>query len=259
MTCRVDGKRILVTGSTQGLGEAMAHDLVDHGAAGVVITGRDAARGAAVVAAVKEKGADAIFVAADLADPSAPETIVAAAERDLGPLDALINAAGVTSRGTIEDTSVELFDQIMAVNLRAPFFLMQAMVRRLRAAGRPGSFVNVASQSAHGGQPFLTPYSTSKGALVVLTKNVAYALRTDRIRVNAINLGWTDTPGEHSIQSAEGAPEDWLEQAERRQPFGRLIKPKDCARLATYLVSDDAEMMTGAVIDLDQNVVGAYD
>ena len=83
----------------------------------------------------------------------------------------------------------------MTVNVKAPFFLMQHCVKIMKRDGRPGSIVNVASMSAHGGQPFLTPYSTSKGALVVLTKNVAHALRADRIRANVINLGWTDTPG----------------------------------------------------------------
>ena len=105
----------------------------------------------------------------------------------------------------------------------------------------------------------MTPYSTSKGALVIMTKNVAHSLRKDRIRANVINLGWTDTPAEHVIQRKEGAPEDWLAKAEARQPFGRLIKPIDCARLTTFLLSDHAEMITGAVIDLDQNVMGAYD
>lgn len=256
---RVDGKIIIVTGSTQGLGEAMAHDLADEGAAGLVVTGRDRGRGEAVASALKEKGAEAIFVPAALEDPEACRTIVAACDDHFGRVDGLVNAAGVTDRGTIENTTVELWDWIFAVNTRAPFILMQECVRRMKRDRRPGSIVSVASMSAHGGQPFLTPYSTSKGALVTLTKNVAHALRKDRIRANVINLGWTDTPAEHVIQQREGKPADWLQTAEAAQPFGRLIKPRDCARLTTFLLSNDAEMMTGAVIDLDQNVMGAYD
>ncbi len=84
------------------------------------------------------------------------------------------------------------------------------------------------------------------------------ALRADRIRVNGINLGWADTPGEHAIQARDGKPADWLARAEPAQPFGRLIEPRDVAALAVYLLSDAAAMMTGALIDFDQNVMGAY-
>jgi NAD(P)-dependent dehydrogenase (short-subunit alcohol dehydrogenase family) len=129
----------------------------------------------------------------------------------------------------------------------------------MKKRGRGGSIVNIISMSGHGGQPFLVPYSTSKGALATFTKNIAYGLRKDRIRVNGIMLGWTSTPGEDVIQKEEGAPSDWLEKAEARQPFGRLIRPRDVATLVTHLVSDDGEMITGSLIDLDQNIVGAYD
>jgi len=256
---RLDGRVYIVTGSTQGLGEAMVLDLAEHGARGLVITGRNEERGRAVVDALKKKGAEAIFVGGELADVSTCRAIAAACDERFGRIDGLVNAAGITDRGNIENTTPELFDRLIAVNTKAPFFLMQECVRRMKRDHRPGSIVNIASMSAHGGQPFLTPYSTSKGALVIMTKNVAHALRKDRIRANVINLGWTDTPAEHVIQKKEGAPDNWLERAEARQPFGRLIKPMDCARLTTFLLSDHAEMITGAVIDLDQNVMGAYD
>ena len=106
-----------------------------------------------------------------------------------------MNAAGITDRGAISDTTPELFERMMAVNLRAPFFLIQdaaAVMRRERIAG---TIVNILSMSAHGGQPFLSPYSISKGALATLTKNAAFSLMPWRIRVNGLNLGWMDTPG----------------------------------------------------------------
>lgn len=255
---RLDGRVVLVTGGTSGIGEGCALAAAEAGAAGVCITGRNAARGAAMVERLQALGARAHFVAADLADAEATAGIVAEAEAALGIMDGLVNAAGLTDRGTILDTPAALWDRLFAVNARAPFLLTQAMARRLKDAGRPGAIVNVITMSSHGGQPFLTGYSASKGALATLTKNTALGLRAQRIRVNGINMGWADTPGEHLIQQRDGNPADWLEKAEPDQPFGRLLKPRDVAGLATYLLSDAAEMMTGALIDFDQNVMGAY-
>jgi NAD(P)-dependent dehydrogenase (short-subunit alcohol dehydrogenase family) len=256
---KVDGKVFIVTGGTQGVGEGIAFHLAESGARGVVITGRNGQRGERVAAEIESKGAAAVFVSGELANESDCRAIVAAADKRFGHIDGLVNAAGVTTRGTLDNTSVELWDHIFAVNLRAPFILSQETVRVMKREKRGGSIVNIISMSAHGGQPFLTPYATSKGALAVFTKNIAHALRKDRIRVNGINLGWTNTPAEDVVQKAEGAPADWLAKAEARQPFGRLIRPRDVAYLCTHLLSDEAEMMTGALIDFDQNVMGAYD
>jgi len=254
---RLDGRVLLVTGGTQGVGEAIARAAAQAGAAGIAITGRDVARGEAVVTDLS-RTTRAHFIAADLADRDAAARIVAEAGAALGTIDGLVNAAGLTDRGTLEETSPELWDRLFAVNARAPFLLMQQVVRGLKAAGRPGAIVNIITMSSHGGQPFLTAYSASKGALATLTKNAAHALRNARIRVNGINLGWTETPGEHAIQARDGAPRDWLARAAPQQPFGRLVAPRDVAGLAVYLLSDAAEMMTGSLIDLDQNVMGAY-
>lgn len=258
MNITLSGRRILITGGTQGIGEGVAMAAAGAGAAAICITGRDAARGAQVVAGLRGQGVAAHFVAADLADAAETASILAQAEAALGLIDGLVNAAGLTDRGGILDTDVALWDRLFAVNTRAPFLLIQAFARRLVAARKPGAIVNVITMSSHGGQPFLTGYAASKGALATLTKNTAHGLRPHRIRVNGINLGWADTPGEHAIQARDGRPADWREQAEAAQPFGRLIRPADVAGLATYLLSDAAEMMTGALIDFDQNVMGAY-
>jgi NAD(P)-dependent dehydrogenase (short-subunit alcohol dehydrogenase family) len=256
---RIDGKVVLITGATQGVGEAIAREAAASGAKGLCITGRDASRGSKVAKELEARGCPTLFVAGDLADAEACRTIAAKAWERFGVVDGLVNAAGLTDRGTIENTSVELWDKLFDVNARAPFILMQEAVRRLQAAKRPGSIVNIITRSSHGGQPFLTAYSSSKGALAILTKNVAHAVRNHRIRVNGLNIGWTETPGEHAIQKRDGKPADWLERAEPNQPFGRLIKPKDVAVATVYLLSDASEMMTGALIDFDQNVMGAYD
>ena len=249
------GRVVLVTGGTQGIGEGIARAAAEAGAASICITGRDVARGRDVADSL---GVPACFIPADLADADATARIVEQAEAVLGPVDALVNAAGLTDRGTITDTSVELWDRLFAVNARAPFILTQAVARRLKALKRPGAIVNIVTMSSHGGQPFLTAYAASKGALATLTKNTAHGLRADCIRVNGINLGWADTPGEHAIQARDGNPPDWLDRAAATQPFGRLIEPRDVAGLAVYLLSDAAAMMTGALIDFDQNVMGAY-
>ena len=123
-----------------------------------------------------------------------------------------------------------------------------------------GSIINIVTTSAYGGQPFLTPYSTSKGGLVTLTKNVAFSQLHHRIRVNAILPGWMDTPGEHAIQKKfHDAPDDWLEKAEASMPMGKLAQPAELARLVTLILSDQGGVMTGAVIDYDQKAIGAFD
>lgn len=253
------GKVAVITGGTQGIGEGIARAAAEAGAAGLCITGRDVRRGEAIATDLSAKGCATLFVAADLGDAEACRGIVPKTLQRFGRADGLVNAAGLTDRGMIDDTSIELWDRLMAVNVRAPFILTQELVRHLKQEKRPGSVVNIITMSSHGGQPFLTAYSTSKGALATLTKNNAGALRRHRIRVNGVNIGWADTPGEHVIQQRDGNPPDWLQKAEPLQPFGRLIRPGDVATLAVYLLSDAAEMMTGALIDFDQNVMGAYD
>ncbi len=171
-----------------------------------------------------------------------------------------MNAAGITDRGTISDTTPDLFERMMAVNLRAPFFLIQDAAAVMRREQIEGTIVNILSMSAHGGQPFLSPYSISKGALATLTKNAAFSLMAWRIRVNGLNLGWMDTPGEDRIMRLyHGAQDGWRERAAAEQPFGRLIEPAEAARAVAFLASAESGMMTGAIIDYDQSVLGCWE
>jgi len=120
--------------------------------------------------------------------------------------------------------------------------------------------VNICSMLAYGGPPFLLAYSASKAALASLTRGVANSLKRDGVRVFGINLGWTWTPAEQEVQTrVHGLSEDWAERIGKKQPFGRLLLPEDPAALVAFLVSPDAWMMTGAIIDLDQFVAGTVD
>lgn len=258
MAVSLKGKVIAVTGSTQGLGEDIVQLAGMSDAAGLIVSGRSRERGEAVTSSLDRSSRRAFFVQAELQDPEACRRIVECADSKFGRLDGLVNAAACTERGTLEDTSVDHWDKFMAINLRAPFLLMQGAVKMMQREGRGGSIVNILSMSAHGGTPNLTPYSVSKGALGTLTRNAANSQREHRIRVNALNIGWMATPAEHAVQRLEGQPEDWLAKADASAPFGRILRPRDVATMVVYLLSDEARMMTGALIDLDQHVMGVY-
>lgn len=258
MAVSLKGKIIAVTGSTQGLGEDIVRLAGISDAAGLIVTGRSRERGEAVAAALDLSSRRAYFVQAELQEPGACGRIVEFADRKFGRLDGLVNAAACTERGTLEETSVDHWDKFMAINLRAPFLLMQGAVKIMQRESRGGSIVNILSMSAHGGTPNLTPYSVSKGALGTLTRNAANSQRIHRIRVNALNIGWMATPAEHAVQRLEGQPENWLNAADASAPFGRILRPRDVATMVVYLLSDEAKMMTGALIDLDQHVMGIY-
>ena len=254
----LEGRVIVVTGATQGLGEATARLAAARGAAGIAVVGRDLARGEAVVGDLKEAGSEATFVEVDLGEPDAGDRVMAAVDERFGVVHGLVNSAAETDRGSIWDTTAELVDRLMAVNVRAPLLLMQAAARIMKREGVAGSIVNVGSVAGYGGEVFLLPYSTSKGALHALTRNAAFALGRDRIRVNLLNPGWMDTPAEDAIQRRyHGAGDDWLARAEADQPFGRLLKPAEVARGICFLLSDESGMMTGACLDFDQTVIGA--
>lgn len=256
MDVRVDGKILLVTGATQGVGLAVALEAAQSGVAGVMLTGRDKVRGAEAAQRISDLGVEAGFCAAELADPSAPGDILAAALERFGRIDLLVNAAALSDRGSVADASIELFDLLFAVNTRAPLFLMQQVIRHLRQRNAPGAVVNILSVNAHGGTPDLAVYAATKAAIALLTRNAAHAHRFDRVRVNGINLGWTDTPGEREMQADKlGKGEGWIREAEARLPWKRLISPLDVARLTLFLLSDTSIPMTGSLIDQEQDFV----
>jgi len=254
------GKYAVVTGGGQGLGEAIARHFAKAGAAGLVICGRSAEKGERVAKSITDAGCPTYFVRADLAHVAQCRKVIEEADSRFHRIDALVNAAALTDRGNIFDTTEERYNEIFDVNVRAPFFLMQGAATIMRREKTAGAIVNIQSMSAHGGQPFITAYCASKGALATLTKNVAHSLVKFRIRVNGLNIGHMATPGEDRIMKTyHGAADGWLEQASKSKNVGRLIDPNEVARACVYLASDESGLMTGANIDFDQNVMGAGD
>lgn len=250
MNVSLAGKIILITGAARGIGAAIAAEAARSGAKGLVLTDREPIK--------IDLACPVEAVQADLMNPDVPQKLSDAAKARFGRIDGLVNAAGVTTRGAFSDATPALWDQMMAINARAPFFLMAQAIADMRARKTPGVIVNIQSMNAHCGTPDLAVYAASKGALQTLTKNAANAHLADHIRVNGINLGWVDTQTERELHEITlGKGEGWLAGEASKQPLGRLVNEEDAARLATYLLSDASSPMTGVSLDLEQHVVGS--
>jgi NAD(P)-dependent dehydrogenase (short-subunit alcohol dehydrogenase family) len=251
------GKIVLVSGGTQGVGAAAARTAARCGAEAVVVTGRRPEVAEGLVDELDALGTEPLFVRADVAVVEQAVASVTETISAFGRVDCVVNAAALTDRGTLLDTTPEMFDAHVATNLRGPFFIMQAAVRDMLRREAGGTIVNVISISAHTGSAILAPYAASKGGLASLTRNAAHAHRGDRIRVNGLNIGWTATEGEDVTQRRfHGAQDGWLEEAGRDLPAGRLGDPGEIADMIVYLLSDGSGVVTGSVIDWDQTVMG---
>lgn len=253
------GKVLLVTGGTQGLGAGIARAAAREGAS-LALLGRNAENGEKIAGELRNDGAEAIFVRADVGDVASVQAAAAATVQRYGRIDCLVNSAGSTARGTMLDTTPELFDQHIAVNLRGPFFLMQAAIADMTRRSAPATIVNILSIDAQGGHQFLAPYVAAKAGLGGLTKNAAHAHRWDRIRINGLNIGWTATDGENVTQrDSHGAGPDWQQQAAATLPMGKLGQVDEIADFVVFLLSERSGVVTGSLIDWDQNVVGGLD
>ena len=256
----LDGKIVFISGGSQGLGAAIARAAAREGAEAVVVTGRRPEPGEKLVAELAEAGATARFVQTDVSDVASAQAAVQAAVDEFGRVDCLVNSAGLTARGTLLDTTPELFDSHVAVNLRGPYFTMQAAVRDMVRRKAPGTVVNVISIAELGGQPYLSPYVAAKAGLAGATRNAAHAHRWDRIRINGLDIGWTDSAGEDATQRAfHGAGDDWRAKANASVPMGKLGQVDEIADFVVFLLSDRSGVVTGSVIDWDQAVVGGSD
>jgi NAD(P)-dependent dehydrogenase (short-subunit alcohol dehydrogenase family) len=255
----LDDKVVFISGGSQGLGAGIARAAAREGAR-VVVTGRRLEPGEKLVAELAEQGVAALFVQADVGDVAQAQAAVARAVAEFGRVDCLVNSAGLTSRGSLVDTTPELFDAHIAVNLRGPFFTMQAVVKDMLRRGEGGTVVNIISIAELGGQPYLAPYVAAKAGLAGVTRNAAHAHRWDRIRINGLDIGWTDSAGEDATQRTfHGAGDDWREKAAASVPMGKLGQVDEIADFVVFLLSARSGVVTGSVIDWDQTVAGGSD
>jgi NAD(P)-dependent dehydrogenase (short-subunit alcohol dehydrogenase family) len=237
------GSAALVTGATSGIGRAAAVLLARRGAH-VLVSGRDATRGDAAVAAIRAAGGKADFIAADLADARSVRALARGAiELGGGHVDILVNSAGIFPFGSTQDASDADIDAVYAVNVKAPFILVGKLAPTMSARGH-GAIINVLTMVAHFGVSGMGLYGSSKAALTLLTKAWAAEFGPSGVRVNAVSPGPTRTEGTESMG-------DQLDQLASLAPAGRPAAPEEIATAISYLAGEEASFVHGAVIDVD--------
>lgn len=248
MTNRLDGKAAFITGGASGLGRAMAEAFAAEGAR-VAIADIDRTRGQDVVRSI---GAAALFLAHDVTSEEQWIANLGAAASAFGHLDTLVNNAGVGSRGDVENTTLEEWRRIHAVNLDGPFLGCKHGIPLIATAGG-GAIVNVSSVAGLIGARDSAAYCASKGGLRLLTKSVALhcAHRKNGVRCNSIHPVYTDTPMVGQMLAESRQPDKMLEALKAMIPLGRLGTPAELAAMAVYLVSDEARFVTGAEFVFD--------
>ena len=245
---RLNGKTALVTGGTSNIGRAIAQAFAAEGAH-VLISGRSADRGRAVVDGIRAAGGSADFAATDLGTAHAAQDLARQAEATLGRVDILVNNAGIFPGDTTAETDEKTFDEVYAVNVKAPFFLTAALAPAMAARG-DGVIINLGSWVARLGIGRGIVYASTKGAIETLTRAWAAEFGPSGVRVNAISPGVIRTPD----LGPEPHP---AEVMMRGTPAGRTGGPEAIAAAAVYLAGDEATFVHGTVIDVDGGRVGA--
>jgi len=240
------GKIVLVTGAQQGIGRAMAIEFAAAGA-DIVVNWLDDQEAAEYVAnRVRSCGRRAILVKADVAQIEQVQSMVSAAQEALGPIDVLVNNAGVFPRVPFLEMTESDWDYVLDVNLKGSYFFAQSVAKAMVSGGRSGVIINLTSGAAFRSSPRGVHYVASKGGVLSMTRAMALELAPYRIRVNAIAPGLTDT-----AQPRYGSSEAELADMARAIPLGRMAHPEDIARAAVFLASDNAGFVTGQTLHVN--------
>ena len=246
---RVEGKASVVTGAGSGIGRAIALRLAEEGASVLCldIDGDSAEETAEQIRAADGTGEGR---ATDVSDPRAFEAAVGRCVEAYGRIDVLVNNAGVNLPGALHETTDDVIDRTLAVNLKGPLYGCRAAIPHMLRQGA-GSIVNISSVNGIVSEPFLTVYSSSKGGVVMLTKGVALDYAKQGIRCNAICPGWVDTPINHAHARLLGGLEHVYATIDSFQPIGRPGEPREIANVALFLASDESSFMTGSIVVAD--------
>jgi NAD(P)-dependent dehydrogenase (short-subunit alcohol dehydrogenase family) len=243
---RVEGRACVVTGAGSGIGRAIAVRLAEEGGR-VLCADVD---GDAAAATASSIGDAAEPVTTDVSDPRAVEALIARCVEAHGRVDVLVNNAGVNIPGVLHEVPDEVIDRTLAVNVKGPIYGCRAAIPHMLERGG-GSIVNISSVNGIVSEPFLSVYSASKGAVVMLTKGVALDYAKQGIRCNAICPGWVDTPINYAHAEMLGGLQHVYDTIDSFQPIGRPGRPEEIAHVALFLASDEASFMTGAIVSAD--------
>lgn len=243
----------IITGGASGIGLATAQLLHQRGAR-VAIVDVQTDKGAEALASLGDSDNRAIFVHANLAVPAEADRVVAETVAAFGQVNAVVNSAGIQRYGNAEQTSLELWNEVMAVNLTSAFLISRAAIPHLRQHGG-GSIVHVGSVQSHVSQRGAMAYVTSKHALLGLTRSMAVDYSAERIRVNCVCPGTVDTPMFRWTMSLDPNPNSVLESCKAMHPIGRIAQPAEVAEVIAFLLSDAASFVTGTAIDVDGGVL----